>query len=87
VVVVHCASPRQGSPDARLAPKAAVRDTQRTMADEPTTPDLVELTRQLHDALSPRDLDCFVGFFAPDAVWEQAGAATLEGAAEIREFA
>jgi ketosteroid isomerase-like protein len=28
-----------------------------------------------------------VGFLAPDAVWEQAGGATLEGAAEIRKFA
>jgi ketosteroid isomerase-like protein len=40
------------------------------MADESTTPDLVELGNRLTDAGNRRDLDEIMAFFTPDAVWD-----------------
>jgi len=37
------------------------------MPDESTTPDLVELSRALHEAGDIGDLDAVISFFAPDA--------------------
>jgi SnoaL-like protein len=62
------------------------------MPEEPTTPDLVELTRQLfatppgpwsQDAV----VDTFTGPYAPDVVWESVGlGTTFHGLAASREF-
>jgi ketosteroid isomerase-like protein len=41
--------------------------------EEPRTPDLVELARRLADALSRRDFEAMMSFFAPDAVWDGLG--------------
>jgi ketosteroid isomerase-like protein len=67
VVVVLSESTGPPPPRARLAPKAAVRDTPRTMPEESTTPDLVELVRGSAEAANRRDVDALVAFYAPDA--------------------
>ena len=58
------------------------------MPEEPTTPDLVELTRRSYEAASNRDLEAVLSFFAPDAVWDIStmGMGTSEGASAIGEF-
>jgi ketosteroid isomerase-like protein len=57
------------------------------MPEESTTPDLVELTRRFVQAWNRRDLDAWMGFFAPDAVWEvPALDIRVEGVAAIRSF-
>jgi len=57
------------------------------MSQEPATPDSVELTRRFVEAWTRRDLDAWMGFFAPDAVWEVPALGTsVEGAAAIRSF-
>ncbi len=52
------------------------------------TPDLVELTRRLDDAMSRGDVDAVMAFYAPDAVWDlsEGGLGTAEGVAAIRSF-
>ena len=66
-----------------LSPKASPRSGP---TEEPTTLDLVELTRQVVDAGSRHDADAVMGFCAPDAVWDMsdAGMGIFEGVAEIR---
>jgi ketosteroid isomerase-like protein len=58
------------------------------MSEQSTTPDLVELTRQVFAAGSRRDLEAALSFFAPDAVLDLSDAAlgTFEGAAAIGRF-
>jgi ketosteroid isomerase-like protein len=57
------------------------------MAEESTTPDLVELGRRFVEAASSRDLDAMLSFYGPDPVWESMGMATrFEGVAAIRGF-
>jgi len=58
------------------------------MAEEPTTPDLLELARWSVEAASKRDLDAIMAFFTPDAVWDASpmGIGTFEGQAAIRGF-
>jgi ketosteroid isomerase-like protein len=57
------------------------------MAEESTTPDLVELMRRGVDALNRRDLDEFLSGWAPDAVLDTGGMmGTFEGVAAIRGF-
>jgi ketosteroid isomerase-like protein len=58
------------------------------MHDEPTTPDLGELTRRLFDAASARDLDAVMRCFGPESVWdvEPWGLGTHVGPAAIRRF-
>jgi ketosteroid isomerase-like protein len=60
------------------------------MPDEPTTPDLVELTRSAVLEASDRDwdLDALMRFYAPDVVWDMsaAGLGTYEGVGAVREF-
>ena len=57
------------------------------MSQESTTPDLAELTRRFVETWNRRDLDAWMGFFAPDAVWEVPALGTsVEGAAAIRSF-
>jgi ketosteroid isomerase-like protein len=62
---------------------AAVRDTQRTMPEESTTPALVERWRETNEAFVRRDFDATMSFFAPDAVWNlsSAGIGRFEGTA------
>jgi ketosteroid isomerase-like protein len=58
------------------------------MSHESTTPDLVELTRRFVEAWNRRDIDAWMGFFAPDAVWEVVALdISVEGVAAIRSFA
>jgi len=57
------------------------------MPEESTTPDLVELTRSLYDAVERRDLDFWIRLFAPDAVLEaRTVAERFEGRTAIRGF-
>ena len=57
------------------------------MAEESTTPDVVERVREVFEALSSGDFDALTSFCAPDAVYESvAMGATFEGVAAIREF-
>jgi ketosteroid isomerase-like protein len=53
--------------------------------EESTTPDLVELSAQVADAMSSRDVDSMMSFFATDAVMLGA-TGTQNGAAAIREL-
>jgi ketosteroid isomerase-like protein len=81
--LVLSASPEAGLPARSLVlPKAAVRDTQRTMREEPTTPDLVELVRRMNDAGSRRDYDVMMSFVTPDFVFHPI--ATFAEAVEYR---
>ena len=58
------------------------------MAEESTTPDLVELVRRSVQAASDRDLDWVLTHYAPDAVWDMSplGMGTFEGVEAIRGF-
>jgi len=59
------------------------------MSQEPTTPDLVELSRGLFDAAQRREFDAILLRYAPDAVWDMnplGGLGTFEGHAAIRGF-
>ena len=58
------------------------------MPEESTTPDLVELSRDVLDAASRHDLDAALSFYAHDAVWDLSavGLGTVEGVAAIRTF-
>jgi ketosteroid isomerase-like protein len=56
------------------------------MSQEATTPDLVELTRQLQDAWNRRDLDAAMSFYAQDAVFTSHGIGAFEGRTAIRGF-
>ena len=67
------------------APSPYERDTGRAMPDESTTPDLVELTRRVIEAVDRPDFDAVESFYAPDAVLRTAAqGGTFEGAAAIR---
>ena len=56
------------------------------MSEESTTPDLVELTGDLLEAVNRGNFDAVPRFYAPDAVWNMApwGLGTYEGPAAIR---
>jgi ketosteroid isomerase-like protein len=56
------------------------------MAEESTTPDVVERSREMLEAANRGDFDAVISFFAADAVWESwMGGDTFEGRAAIRE--
>jgi uncharacterized protein (TIGR02246 family) len=62
-------------------------DTRRTMPEEPSSPDLLDVTRRAIEAANTKDVDTLLSFYAPDAVWEaMTGLGTHEGRAEIRRF-
>jgi ketosteroid isomerase-like protein len=65
-----------------------LRNTCREMADESTTPDLVERQKRLTEAASRRDLDELMALYAPDAVYDMSpmGMGTFEGQAAVRGF-
>ncbi len=77
-VTTH-ATPRQSSTILR-----------RTMSEESTTPDLVELAERTVDATNAGDLDALLGLYSPDAVWDSADpdlpGERFEGRAAIRSF-
>jgi ketosteroid isomerase-like protein len=56
------------------------------MPEEPTTPDLVELTQPTVEVANERDLDGALSFFADDAVFDMssAGIGTFEGHEAMR---
>jgi ketosteroid isomerase-like protein len=54
------------------------------MPEEPTTPDVVELTRLAFEAVNQRDIDAVMSFFAPDALFDGRGPDLFEGRAAIR---
>jgi ketosteroid isomerase-like protein len=57
------------------------------VSDEPGTPDVVELTRLIFEAVNQRDIDAIMSFFAPGAVFEgRAAGDCFEGRAAIRGF-
>jgi ketosteroid isomerase-like protein len=53
---------------------------------ESTRPDLAELNRAFIEAANRGDVDAFMSFFAPGAVWDNSpvGTGTFEGAAAVR---
>ena len=61
-------STEPSSARARLPVETAVSDTQRTMPEESTTPDLVEIVRRANDAWNRRDVDAWLGLLSPDIV-------------------
>jgi ketosteroid isomerase-like protein len=57
------------------------------VAEESTTPDLVELARRVLDAFNCGDFDAAMSFYGPDAFVESMGMLTgFEGVAAIRGF-
>ena len=58
------------------------------MAEEPTTPDLLELTRRVYATLNRRDFDTLAGMFGPTSVWDVSrwGLGTHTGLRAIRQF-
>jgi len=58
------------------------------MAEESTTPDLVELTRWMLEAFGSGDFDPVLNVFAPDGVYDMSalGMGTFEGHGAIRAF-
>ena len=58
------------------------------MAEESTSPDLVELVRRSVEAADKLDLDARMTFYKPDAVWDASpmGIGTFEGQAAMRAF-
>jgi ketosteroid isomerase-like protein len=72
---------------ARRRPLCWLRDTGRVTSGDPTTPDLVELTRRGIDAVNRRDLDAAMSLYSPDVVWESLdGFGVFEGATAVRGF-
>jgi ketosteroid isomerase-like protein len=65
-----------------------LRDTLRTMSEQSTTPDLVELARRNVEAGSSGDVDWLSSVYAPDAVWDASpvGMGIYAGQAEVRGF-
>jgi ketosteroid isomerase-like protein len=53
------------------------------VSEESTTPDLVERSQRLADAVNARDVDAAVSFYAQDAVYD--GSRTVMGVLEGRE--
>jgi ketosteroid isomerase-like protein len=58
------------------------------MAEESTTPDLVELTRDVFASGNGKDFDAMLDFHAEGAVWDlsDAGLGCFEGVEAIRSF-
>src|ERR1700746_929286 len=58
------------------------------MAEESTTPDLVERWRQASEAAERGEFEAVMSVYAPDAVWDASlpGVGTLKGMAAIRSF-
>jgi SnoaL-like domain len=69
-----------------------LRDTDGTMPEEPTAPDLVESTSQIFTASNEASnvggvVDAWIGHLAPDVVWESVGLGTsFQGVNAVRAF-
>ena len=73
--------------EGRAAAKTLAED--RPMAEESTTPDLVERVRSAFESLSGGDVDAMLSFLAPDAVFQgraEGVTGRIEGAAAFGEF-
>jgi len=69
----------------RAAPeRTGLRNTCRTMPEESTTPDLVELVHRVREAVNRRDFDAVEDFCIPDAAYRGPEIGSFEGAAAIR---
>jgi ketosteroid isomerase-like protein len=70
-----------------MAEVSPLRDTQRGMPKEATTPDLAVLVQRVVDAANARDLDALISFHAPDVVYDMSpdGMGILRGHAALRE--
>jgi len=55
------------------------------VAEESTTPDLVELQRRGYEAVNRRDFDTATSIYAPDAVWDIRELGVFEGR-KLAEF-
>ena len=55
------------------------------MSQESTTPDLVELTRRMYEALEREDFDAILRHYAPQAIW-RGTVDDAEGVAAIRDL-
>ena len=82
------AQSRQTFAGGRASPHPAERDTHRAMSEEPTTPDLVELTRRSIESASGRDFDALMSSYRPDDVFDMSpmGLGIYEGLVAIRCF-
>jgi len=58
------------------------------VAEESTTPDLVELVRRSSEPANRRDWDAALAFWGPDPVWDMSpmGMGVHEGSVAIRKF-
>jgi ketosteroid isomerase-like protein len=56
------------------------------MSEESTTPDPMELARQIADTIDRRDWGALMSRYAPNAVFTSSGGGTFEGLADIREI-
>ena len=58
------------------------------MSEESASPDLVELTREVFEAVNRGDLDASLSFYGPDVAWDGSslGIGTFEGAVAFRRF-
>jgi ketosteroid isomerase-like protein len=58
------------------------------MPEEPTTPDLAELSRRLNEAVNRGDFDTALAMYTPDAVWDASpmDGEVIEGRDAIRGF-
>lgn len=67
-------------------PQLALRDTPRTMPEQSTTPDLVELTRRAIESVGRHDWDIAMSSYGPESIWDmsQLGLGTYQGVAAIR---
>jgi ketosteroid isomerase-like protein len=56
--------------------------------EDPTTDDLLELTRRAFEPTITRDIDAIMSFYSADAVWDLSagGLGVFRGRAAIREF-
>jgi ketosteroid isomerase-like protein len=82
---MHGASEVEGE---QPSPPRRLRDTERAMSQEPRTPDLVELTRRVHESLNSRDFDAVLGMFGPASVWDVSrwGLGSHAGLDAIRQY-
>src|ERR1700676_5294906 len=78
---------RQRQGRRRIPSARRERDTGRAMAEESTTPDLVELVRRQLQAVNRRDIDAVMSLCPPDGVYDTGGAfGAYEGPVAIRGF-
>jgi ketosteroid isomerase-like protein len=72
----------------RKAPCVPARDTPRTMSEESTPPDLVELTRHAVESGAAGDVDATLSHYTSESVWDlsRVGLGEYTGIESIRRF-